>query len=118
MHISIDNFERLVEQARQNKKTRFAQGFFNVRRYYLFPLAIGCLVANTVADSLYPAITPASPDATSWVTLWLAITISITGAAGYFTRKNRDFDSQRFYYLEALRKTYEQQSKDSHAKEY
>ncbi len=112
---ACENFEQLVNNARQDKKARFAQAFFNFRRYYLFPLAIGCLLANTVADRLYPGITPTSPEAASWVMVWLGIAICFTAVAGYFTRKNRDFDSQRFYYLEALRQTYHKRHKEGHA---
>lgn len=101
-------FRQHLENARQDKKLRVKQTFFNIRMYYVLPFLLSMTVANLVAHTLYNP----KEAIVGWVTAALGSTIVLMPLAYWLFGRNKSFDRQRFYMLDALQKTMNEAESD------
>lgn len=96
-------FRTNLESAKQNRKIRLKQTFFNIRMYYLLPVIMSMTVANFLAHSLFNG----KQQPIEWMVAAFGTTFVLLPFAFRLFRKNRDFDMERFYMLDAMQKTLE-----------
>jgi hypothetical protein len=101
----MDEFESALQshlvEVKRSRKQRFKQGFSSFRAMYLFPLAVGMVPGKLLADCFFSAQT----EPTGWLAVAYGTAILVCPFMFWHVRKDKQFESQRVFYTEALRRT-------------
>lgn len=112
----MDDFEARfrahLEEAKTKKGLRAKQAFFNFRTFYLLPVALSAALAKPIADVFFSA----HAEQGKWLLLAYGAAMALTPLIGKRLWKDKAFDSERVYLLEALKETLKTEQGDKTTK--
>jgi hypothetical protein len=93
-------FEQHLGEVRESRRYRLLQGVTTLRHRTL-PYMAGLVPGSLLADRVSPGVGNES----LWVMIAIGMMVIITPVVYAFTRRHRDFSDHRVFYVEALKRT-------------
>ena len=96
-------FYQHLGAARQQRSIRLKQISYNARMFYVLPIVLSMTIANFVAHAFFNG----KNEPIEWMATAFGITFLLFPFAYRLLRKDMTFNRERYYMLEALKKTLE-----------